>query len=143
MNVWIRHTVAETIEAAFRERIGCETVNYFFTKCIRHPLLAETPCQMHHRTVWFGSGLIPFIRKVQANAIYWPQLFVTSSASKGGVAPWADDDDPDDPPDDPLGVDNWLWIGDVAPDNHMICCSDMWQWLWANIRDRACEAARR
>lgn len=150
---FVRHLVAEAIEAAYREELGCTRVNYYYDVFRRFPAGTdpaelrgwEEPEQIYDgtvlavRTVWCGHGLIRFIRTVQSArrrryADDGVTIYATSSHCKGGLR---DEWDPETKalrPDDEINVS---WIGDVGRDGHMECGSDLFCFLWDHVLDRA------
>lgn len=78
---WINQMLVKTIEDSLKKQLNTETVNYFFVECDGRP----GSCNGKHKVVWFGKGLIPFIRKCLLRRPKTFALYATSSKCKSGI----------------------------------------------------------
>ena len=123
--VWIREKMVEEVEEAFRNFLDIDndvSLNYYMGVCIPD---SDGKCQKKHKLVWCGGMTLPqFVRKALKQKHFY-SLFVTSYTSKGAV----------ENADEEEGEKRTYWICDAIGDR-LICCDEMWGWLFYHIRDK-------
>ena len=149
VELWINQQMATAIEDAFKRVLNSEEVYYYYHECSGRP----GPCNgSEHRMVWFGRGLIPFIKKLRHRVPMPFMIMATSSKTKYGVV------------DDGYGFDkktkewvrlydykdfrepyysNTYWIGDMSFEGDMICGDKLFNALVDRIKEKKTRQLRR
>lgn len=146
---WINRQMVNAIEDAFKRVLNCDEVFYYYHECPGRP----GPCDGgDHRMVWFGSGLIPFIKKLQHRTPMPFCIMVTSSKNKYGVVDFGCS------PDKKNGgwvriydfkdsaephYNNTYWIGDMCDDGSMGCGDKIFCTLVERIREKKTRQIKR
>jgi len=132
--VWVRAQLVKTVEEAFRSALNIDSaapINYFINACIPGP---DGKCQEKHKVIWCGGMTLPQFIKKALKMKHFYALFATSHTCKSA---WEKERYYTEEDWEEKGRCSY-WICDVLgqDDHRLICCDEMWQWLFYHIKDK-------
>ena len=132
---WVAQKLIATWEEAVCDILNVPEdtkLNYYYERC----LAINEECVHNHKTVWCrGKTVTQFIKKVVKDETACT-LHVTAALNKSAIYDDINVLESDNILDE--SKVNSYWIGDckMGSDRWMICCDDLWLWLWNHILRR-------